>query len=565
MSSKCKLFIISILYIGFISGLSVDSFSQKKFTDVTKQSGIDHVFEVFEGFLGGGACVIDYNNDGWEDVYITSGMGSDRLYRNNKNGTFSDVFIEAGLLTAQGYVTQGVIAADVNKDGFRDLFITTIAKKGARQQIPRAENLLYINNKNGTFSNATIKFGLQNLNSFSTGAAFGDVNADGFPDLFVGNYFNQYDGPLNTITDATVVGANQISEAYLLINIDGKKFENQYKDYGLNHRGFGFGGVFSDFDNDGDQDLIVNHDFGYKRTPNILYENLYPRKKFKDISLETAMDLKINSMGTAAGDYDNDGLQDYLFTNIRFNYFLKNQGQGKPFVNKTKEAGLDYLSISWGSNFADFDQDGDLDLFIANGDLNPNCVPMANFFYENMGNGKFEDHARLYGINDYGIGRGSVVFDMDNDGDLDILEVNQVPVLDFPTESLTRLFRNDLSNGNWLKIKLKGKKFESNGIGTKVIIETEGQKFMREIDGGGTSHLSQSSQILHFGLGKINKVKKITIIWPDDNIQVIENINVNQVVNVEEKINANSNIWIFIAIIAVALFITFLFYVKNKK
>jgi hypothetical protein len=122
-----------------------------------------------------------------------------------------------------------------------------------------------LNNKNNTFRDATKEYGLGELYSFSTGANFGDVNADGYPDLYVGNYFTQYPGDLSTINASMIVGANQIGEGNLLINQQGKGFKDEYKNYGLSHKGFGFGGVFTDYDNDGDQDLIVNHDFGYKR------------------------------------------------------------------------------------------------------------------------------------------------------------------------------------------------------------------------------------------------------------------------------------------------------------
>ncbi|MCA0365059.1 MAG: CRTAC1 family protein [Bacteroidetes bacterium] len=542
--------------------LNISSFGQ--FTDITKNSGIDHQFKVFEGFLGGGACVIDFDNDGYEDVYLTTGTENDKLYRNNRNGTFSDVFEKSGLTKTKGYITQGVVSADVNKDGYRDLFITTISTRGKRQVIPRAENLLFLNNKNGTFSDVTDQYGLKPLNSFSTGASFGDVNADGYPDIYVGNYFNQYDGPLNTITDATVVGANQISESYLLINHEGKFFKNEYKEYGLTHKGFGFGGVFSDFDKDGDQDLIVNHDFGYKRTPNILYENLYPRKQFRDISVEKEMDLKINSMATAVGDYDGDGLLDYYFTNIRFNYLLKNQGPGKPFLNTTQSAGLNFLAISWGANFADFDNDGDLDLFVNNGDLNPNCVPMANFYYENQGNGKFIDKARQFGINDYGIGRGSILFDLDRDGDLDVLSVSQNPVLDFPAQSFTKIFRNDFPKNNWIQLKLVGKNNEIAGIGCSVEIESGGKIFIREVDGGSTSHLSQSSPILHFGLGNATKIDKIKVFWANGDEQEIKGVEVNKIYKVNQKLpNSFSKFWIIgVGVIALS---GFLFFIKWKR
>jgi hypothetical protein len=142
-------------------------------------------------------------------------------------------------------------------------------------------------------------------------------------------------------------------------------------------------------------------------------------------------------------------------------------GNEKSFIEKAKELGMGFVSISWGANFADFDHDTDVDLFVANGDLNPNDVPMANFYFQNE-NGQFTNKAHLNGLNNYGIGRGSVVFDMDNDGDLDILVVNQKPVLSYPVESMTTLYRNDSTNGNWIKIALKGTDGELHGLGSRV-------------------------------------------------------------------------------------------------
>jgi len=506
---------------------------QTRFKDVTKEAGINHVFKVYEGMFGGGACVIDYNNDGFEDLYITGGMNDDVLYKNNGNGTFTNVYEQSGMTITKEYVTQGVTGADVNRDGFVDLFVTTITRRNRKEIIPREINLLFLNNGNGSFRNATIEYGLADMYSFSTGASFGDFNADGWPDLYVGNYFNEYKGKLSVINDNTVVEANQIAKGYLLLNEKGKKFRDVYADYGLDFRGFGFGGVFTDFDNDGDQDLYVSHDFGYKRTPNKLLENRFPKKKFVDISKESGMDARINAMGSAVGDYNNDGLMDYFLTNIKFNYFMVNQGPGKPFVNKAAGLGLGFFAISWGANFADFDHDGDVDLFVANGDLNPNCVAMADFYFENTG-GKFQDKARAYGLADYGIGRGSVTFDYDNDGDLDLLVVNQAPQMDYPVESFTRLYRNDSASGNWIKVALKGVEAESHGIGSKVEVDVAGKKMIREIDGGGSSHISQNSVIAHFGLGTAAKIDKITVYWTGGNKQTVTGVSSNQFITLAE-------------------------------
>ena len=512
--------------------LPLVSKAQKAFKDVTKSAGINHQFRVYEGMFGGGVCVFDFNQDGFEDLYMTGGMNDDALYQNQGDGNFKNVFEGSGLERTRDFVTQGVVSADFNKDGFRDLLVTTITTKNEKKLIPRAINLLFLGREGGTFKEATEDFDLDKINSFSTGANVGDFNGDGWPDVYIANYFNQFEGELSEINDATVVGANQIAEGNLLLNIKGKYFKDVYADYGLDIKGFGFGGLFTDFDNDGDQDLVVNHDFGYKRTPNLLLQNNFPEKSFENVAKELEINLRINAMGSAAGDYNNDGLMDCYMTNIRFNQFMVNQGPGKPFKKMDKELGMDFVSISWGANWADFDHDGDLDLFVSNGDLNPNCVPMANYYFENVG-GRFEDHAREKGLNGYEIGRGSAIFDLENDGDMDIIVVNQKPVYDhYPMESMTKIYRNDSSSGHWLKVKLKGTNAEADGFGSKVQLITNGKTFIKEIDGGGSSHISQNSSIAHFGLGEISKIDTLKVFWTGSSTQILTDIKVDQLLEV---------------------------------
>jgi len=514
--------------------------AQTTFTGITDSAGLHHQFSVLEGMFGGGACVLDFNGDGYEDVYVTGGTNDDQLLRNNGDGTLTDVFQGSGLELTRRFVTQGVSGADVNRDGYVDLFVTTITARDSARTIPRARNLLFLANGDGTFSDATAAWGLTDLYSFSTGGNFGDFNADGWPDLFVGNYFIEYAGKLNVISDATIVGANQTAHDYLLLNDEGRGFIDVSKDYGVDHRGFGFGGVFTDFDNDGDQDLIVNNDFGYKAVPSLVYQNNYPRKRFTDVSKELDLDLKINAMGAAVGDYNADGQLDYYMTNIRFNRFMVGQGAGKPFKNLTKELGVNFLTISWGANFSDFDHDGDLDLYVSNGDLNPNCVPMANFYFDNAG-GKFVDVAGSRGGADYGIGRGSVVFDLENDGDLDVLVICQEAVLpDYPVESVTRLFRNDGATGNWLKVALKGTDAEKNGLGSRVTVFSGGRRMIREIDGGGSSHLSQNSPTAHFGLGEADVVDSVLVTWTGGKEQLLTGVAANQLLVITER---EATIW----------------------
>ncbi|PHN94753.1 hypothetical protein CSC80_05250 [Maribacter sp. 6B07] len=551
------------LAVLFFCGCLINA--QETFVDVTEHAGIEHQYEVYEGTFGGGVTVFDFNNDGFEDLYITSGIQADRLYLNKGNGTFEDVFKGSGLEVTNEYVTQGVVSADINKDGFRDLFITTITTTDGKNVIPRAKNLLFLNNGNATFTDVTKAYGLEEFNSFSTGPSFGDIDADGYPDLFVGNYFQEFTGKLGIIKDATIVSANQTARSYLLKNNEGKSFKNVYDDYGLGHKGFGFGGVFTDFDNDQDQDLLVNQDFGYKAVPNFLYQNEYPNDRFEDVSQQTKMDLKINAMGAAVGDYNGDGWMDYYVTNIKFNMLMENQGNGNPFVDKAKELGTYNLAISWGANFADFDHDEDLDLFVSNGDLNPNCTPMGNFYFENNAN-TYTEKGRELTINDYGIGRGSVIFDMDNDGDMDLLVVNQKPILNYPIASTTRLFRNDTARGNWLKIALKGVQAESNGIGSRVTVIANGKKFIREIDGGGSSHISQNSVIAHVGLGTTTKIDSVIVNWSGGNTQIITNIKANQLLEIVETAQPKKplfNFWYFIG--ALFLIITVLYLYRNKR
>ena len=504
--------------------------------------------------------MLDYNRDGFEDIYVTGGLADDQLLRNNGDGTLTDVLKEAGLGITRHFVTQGAVSADVNRDGYPDLFITTITSRDSLQIIPRARNLLLLGGAGGRFHDATDAYGLRPLYSFSTGASFGDFNNDGWPDLYVGNYFVGYEETLDHISDATIVGATQTAEGYLLLNEAGQRFVDVYADYGLTHRGFGFGGLFTDYDNDGDQDLLVNHDFGYKATPDLLLQNQYPDEQFNDVGAQEGIDLRINAMGSAGGDIDGNGWLDYYVTNIKFNRMMVAGERGGNFRDAAKERGMNYVSISWGANFADFDNDGDVDLFVSNGDLNPNCVPMANFYFDNDGTGVFEERARAAGVADYGIGRGSVVFDLENDGDLDILAVCQGPVLEgYPVPSVTRLWRNDSVSGNWLKVKLQGKRVESSGIGSRVTVFSRGRRMLREVDGGGSSHISQNSRVLHFGLGDAEVVDSVVVVWNGGQEQVVVGQAVNRVLEVvQEEVSGSGSsrlVWIGIILVAVTGFV----------
>jgi enediyne biosynthesis protein E4 len=553
--------------------LSTMSFAQTLFKDVSSSAGINHQFKVYEGTFGGGACILDFDNDGWEDIFLPGGMLDDQLLRNNRNGTFSNVYQTSGLIESSFFVAVGAAGADVNKDGWVDLLITTINLKIEKKDVPRAPNLLFINNGNSTFRNATEEYGLSKLQSFSQGVCFGDVNADGYPDLYIGNYFQNYDGELNIMNDAMIVASNQMSKGYLLINKEGEYFENKYEDYGLSHKGFGFGGAFTDFDNDGDVDLLINHDFGYKSKPNLLVQNQYPDNTFYDVGKEKDMDRRMNAMGVAVGDYNNDGLLDYYITNIRANHLMVNQGFDKPFINMAWKLGAafnlitdkngKYISTSWGANFADFDNDTDLDLFVSNGCLNPNVAPVPDFYLENN-NGVFEKRSEKAGIYDYGIGRGSVVFDYDNDGDMDLLVVNQLAVsTGYQFDSTTKLYRNENKLGNWVEVLLVGSFSDTKGLGARVEVVIDSLKMIREIDGG-SSHLSQNSTIAHFGLAKATVIDSIIVKWIGGKRQILLNQKVNNRIEIVQEIDPKNSQTTFIITFFVFVSITIFFLWRRK-
>jgi hypothetical protein len=543
------------------------SWSQR-FVDHTEAAGIQHFFEVYEGMFGGGVAVLDFNNDGFEDLYLTGGMQEDQLLENQKDGTFKNVFDQAGLTSALGFVTQGVATADFNRDGWMDLFITTITTKGEKKTIPRAQNLIFINKKDRTFEEQSKSFGISKSESFSTGIAIGDINLDGYPDVYVGNYFTDYDGGLKEISDATIVNAGKTAKGYLYENKGGKKFEEVSKKYNLSHRGFSFGGIFTDFDNDHDMDLIINNDFGYKAKPNYLLQNQFPEKKFSYVEEARKMDLRINAMGGATADLNADSYLDYFITNIRFNRFMIQDPEKNIFIDQAEALGTQLFTISWGANFTDFDQDGDLDLFVANGDLNPNCVPMYNFYFENE-NSTFQEQSGEVGLKDYGVGRGSVVFDLENDGDMDLLVVSQKPVRPYGPASITRLYKNELAKGNALQVKLRGNASTLSAFGSRIELYADSLYLNHEIDGGNTSHLSHNSRIAHFGLGKRTTVDSLRVTWPGGESQSLYQIPVNQKITVvetnlfQDKKKTNYELLVTFLIIVVGVLV--FFKVKKKS
>ena len=529
------------------------------FNDVTDSSGVDNIYEVYQGLFGGGVAAFDYNNDNLEDLIITGGNGQDVLLKNNGDGTFKNVSIEAGLTTELTVVTTGVVTADVNKDGYIDIFLTTIAAQEKKSQSNKtlSPNILYLNNGDGTFKDVSKQFKIIK-NNFSTSASFGDFNSDGFPDLFVSNYFKNFyfeENPFGT-HNLAILNHYSINEEYetgqdeLYINIEGKYFKEVSELLGDDAgNGYGFGGVFTDFDNDNDLDLFIINDFGETSESNRMLVNQYPKLEFKNLSRELKINFGLKSMGVGVGDYNNDNYLDYHVTNIFAGPFIVNRGNGLPFINLMNEVGtgvnkiksfenMETVLIGWGSIFFDYDNDTDLDLFNSNGPINPMVNPIPNILFEKKSR-VFEINENS-GVMDYGIGRGSIYFDYDNDGDLDIFVVNQKPVRDvsyFGGIVKSKLYRNDSSKiNNWLKVKLNGNKSTTRGLGARVKVVDEHLNMIREVDGG-SSHASQNSSILHFGLGQTKKIDSLIISWPGGKKQYLLDVDSNQLIEVNEKIS----------------------------
>ncbi len=531
-------------YLLLILSVLTQTSTSQEFVEVSKNVGINHAFVVDLATFGGGAAVLDYDNDGFEDIYLTGGNVSDALYRNNGDGTFTNTFEGAGFDRTRLLHTQGVAAADVDRDGDKDLLVTTMYTIDTRELTP---NLLYLNNGDGTFTDATTEFGLDGFLSNSLGPSFGDINADGFPDLYVANYFAASPVGVSIFNDQTITNNYASAFDFLFLNASGEKFIDATNLYGMLHDGFGFQGTFTDFDNDQDADLLIANDFGFKDTPNVAYRNNAPLTTFTDRSNSLRLNFGMNAMGIAAGDYNGDGWMDYFVTNISASLFAINQG-GTSFANGGAQTGLartlitnpEYtgVPVSWGANFFDFDHDGDSDLFVNNGALNPTIRANHNFFFE-FRNDTFVETSFELGLDDPRIGRGSVTFDYDCDGDMDLLVVNQAPR--DPTDVLPQarclLYRNDASKGHWIQIQLQGVQAEKNGIGSKIELETDGRLLVREIDGG-SSHLSQNSTIAHFGLGEDEIIEKITVKWLGGNTQEITSIPADQYITIQERVAA---------------------------
>jgi hypothetical protein len=516
-------------------------------TESMPYGGITNVTYIIES-MGGGCAFFDYDNDGWMDIFILGGRkldgippgASNRLYHNNRNGTFTDVTAKAGLLDA-GWAA-GVCVGDYNNDGYEDLFITYYG-----------QNKLYRNNGDGTFTDVTAKAGLLHPKTrFGTGCTFFDYNRDGLLDLFVANYV-EFDIKNALLPSLDRTGCNMEGIAvqcgprgltppqYFLYRNNGDgTFTDVSKESGIAAaRGsYGMTAVATDVDEDGWPDILLACD----QTPSLLFMNNHDGT-FREEALIRGIAVgndgqKLAGMGIGPGDYDLDDHIDYAKTHFQAQAtgLYRNNGKGE-FDDVTQSAGLavETRFVSWGVGMCDLDNDGYPDLFIVAGNVYPELehtfpkYPRRNprLLFRNLGNGKFAEIGEEAGpaISGRYVSRGCAFGDFDNDGDLDvvIMNMNEPP----------SLLRNDAPAGNhWIKVRLEGTRSNRSAIGSRVVVRYGGKAQAQEVMSQ-ASYLSSNDPRLHFGLGA-NTTADIQVRWPDGKIDDFLKLGVDRLVTIRE-------------------------------
>lgn len=528
-----------------------------KFINVARQAGLtattiygdEHKNKYLLETTGSGAAFMDYDNDGWLDVFLVNGTRLDglapglnatnRLYRNNGNGTFTDMTEKAGLVrTGWG---QSVCVGDYDNNGSDDLFISSYGK-----------NALYRNDGKGTFTELAEKAGVANNSTrWGSGCAFVDYDRDGSLDLFVASYIDLdlktaplpetgpclYKGVMVACGPPGLKGGVNA----LYHNNGNGTFADVSEKAGITKTNgtYGLGVVVADFDNDDWPEIYVAND----SAPAALYHN-NKNGTFTDIGVEAGCAFSIDGkpqagMGVSAGDYDRDGWLDIFKTNFSGDTSSLYRNTGKAaFDDVTYPAGIGLHTrwLGWGCGFVDVDNDGWPDIFLVNGHVYPEVEKLTTeagyaqrkVLYRNLQNGRFIDVSNEAGeaVMLPNASRGAAFGDFDNDGDQDIL-INSV-------NALPELLRADSTNeNNWIKIKTIGVKSNRAGIGARIRCVTADGSQVDEVRSGG-SYYSQNDLRLHFGLGKNKAVKTLEIRWPSGQIDTFNDLAANQLVTVKE-------------------------------
>jgi hypothetical protein len=530
--------------------------SELRFVDVAAKAGLTHPVvygnPISKKYIletnGCGIAFFDYDNDGWMDIFVPGGSMVDaapagvtnRLYKNNRDGTFTDVTKRAGL--ERVVWASGVCVGDFNNDGHDDLFISCWG-----------QNILYRNNGDGTFTDVTKAAGLLHPKpEWGAGCTFLDYNRDGYLDLFVSTYLNfdfktiplpgaapncMWKGiPVNCGPKGLPTGRN-----FLYRNNGNGTFSDVSESSGIAKvdQRYAMTAVAADFDDDGWPDIFVACD----STPSILYKNNHDGT-FTDIALEAGVAYNEDGreqagMGVAIGDSMAQGRLDIFKTHFADDtpVFYRNKGDGM-FEDMTSKIGLGAFTqyVGWGAVFADFDNNGLPDLLFVNGSVYPELDKyFADYKYKNprmllrnAGNAVFENVSASSGpgITDQHSSRGCAFGDFDNDGDVDVLIMNM--------SEPPSLLRNDTQTENhWLKLKLVGTQSNRSAIGAAVFVTANGRRVRQDVLSQ-SSFYSQSDLRLHFGLGPSQQADLVEIRWPSGAVESYRNLRGDRILTLKE-------------------------------
>ena len=520
-----------------------------QFIDVAQKIGVTFKHEngaspdkLLPETMSGGVVMFDYNNDGWPDLFFVNGGSfvdkkvaastNHRLYRNTGDGKFADATESSGIGTF-GF-GMGGCAADYDNDGWPDLYVTAVGG-----------NKLYHNTHNNSFVDVTDSAGV-GAGLWSASCAFGDIDNDGNVDLYVTRYVNFAPDNIKVCMLFKDVRSYCHPNVYssvpdiLFRNKGDGTFTDVTKEAGVYKAGNGLGVVLGDYDDDGWIDIYVAND----ATPNFLFHNK-GKGVFEEVGLWSGTAVGVDGkplagMGTDMGDVNGDGLLDIFVTNLdgQTHSLYKNLGKGL-FTNVTFSSGIGEATLpyaGWGAAFFDYDNDGDLDLAVADGDVLDNAklirdnssYEQLNLLFRNDGSGKLASVGPLSGSG-FALKKASralAVGDLDNDGDLDVVVSNVGATVD--------VLQNEGGNrSNSILVRTVGSSSNHDGIGARLKLSVGGKSFVREVKAG-SSYLAQNDLRVHFGLGNAPKADRLEIRWPGGATEVIENIEANRFVTVRQ-------------------------------